>query len=218
MSSFVSPSSFVYSLTKIIVLGLWLHNWLLWEWLQIKNKKIISLFQEQMSSKRRWSLKETKMFLACKYFYDKTTSIERCILCEICWQISTSEESWYHYLPPELALRREYSRLRFSWERRKSEFCILMLLYFGQGTECPSCLNANHCQGGGSPHTILTWIAQWKATEESQQRCSTQTEDHCPSVRTGHLLQGGGSITQRAIFIHDLLSDSHLATAWERGT
>lgn len=32
-------------------------------------------FQEQMSSKSKWSLKETKMFFSCKYFYDKT--IER---------------------------------------------------------------------------------------------------------------------------------------------
>lgn len=35
-------------------------------------------FQEQMSSKNRWSLKKTDMFFLCKYVYDKT--IEREIL------------------------------------------------------------------------------------------------------------------------------------------
>lgn len=31
-------------------------------------------FQEQMSSKSRWSLKETKTFFSCKYFNDKTAA------------------------------------------------------------------------------------------------------------------------------------------------
>lgn len=92
-----------------------------------KNQKDYIPFQEQMSSKSRWRLKETKMFFSYKYFYDKKADINRetTSLCETCWQIFIFEESWFSVPSLELALRHEQitSFVFTDTEKVKSAFC-----------------------------------------------------------------------------------------------
>lgn len=91
-----------------------------------KQKDYIPL-QEQMSSKNRWSLKETKMFFSCKYVYDKAIEIntETTSLCETCWQILSFEERWFPHPPkPQADLEiRTLQIILYYRHSRKSEFC-----------------------------------------------------------------------------------------------
>lgn len=125
--------------------------------------------------------------------------------------------------PSRVGLRWEYSRSLFfyrHWESRKSEFCTLMLLYFRQGRM--SSLSVHQSLSGEwiFPNYPNNGLPKGGPLKKANSGSSTQTGDHwpcscCSSVRTGHLLQDSNIITQRAIFLHDLLSDTHLVTAWE---
>lgn len=137
-----------------------------------KQKDYIPL-QEQMSTKSRWTLKETKMFFSCKYFSDKTAGREKtCYSMKFAGGIFDFRKNDFFFPLLELALSCEFWRSFFFTDtgavRKVSSIINILLLHqLRQVQGFPLCVQ-NCLQGAQSP--ALSWhcAAQGRSTEQSQ--------------------------------------------------